>query len=109
MNKKKSTRFTFTTNGIPDDIYEILYDKSKKRILTPYIVELIRESQNTQLVLEKLASLEVKIDGISSGVTIKKEENTKALELQELQEGSVVEANDVKSKMSEEDTREIDF
>lgn len=109
MAQKKS-RITFSTADIPDDIYEILSDKADKRKLTPYIVELVETCKLNKLILSKLESIESKVDGISAGVIIRKEENSELLKSQQLKEGSVVNANAINGGIDDDDLEgEKDF
>lgn len=97
----------FTTKGIPDYIYDILNDKADKRILTPYIVELVKNQETNKIILEKLDNIETKIDSISSGVVINKKEPSRS---EELKEGTVFKAKEVKKvEVDYKDLEEKDF
>lgn len=71
VNEEKRGRMVLNAKDMPDDVYEILNEKAFKRALTPYIVEIIRDNQKYEFILEKLDNVESKIDNITLNGIIK--------------------------------------
>lgn len=71
----KRKRMTLSPRNMPDHIYKVLNEKSQKRVLTEYVVELMeyknRENELLQLLLKKIDKLEAKLEQSS---VVKKEQ-----------------------------------
>ena len=109
MNEEKRGRMVINPKDVPNDVYEILNKKASRRALTPFIVELVREKENTKLVLEKLRNIEDKIDRINSCKTVKNENYIEPVD-EALMEGVVVEnIKEVIGGIDQEDKVDYDF
>jgi len=111
VNEEKRGRMVLNAKELPDDVYKILNEKALKRVLTPYIVEIIRDNQKYKLILEKLDNIESKIDDITFNGIIKKEIGIEeTVTVDDLQEGIIVEnINEVISEIDESDIVDGDF
>lgn len=112
MVEKKRGRMVINAKDLPDDIYKILNEKASKRALTPYIIELVRQSMKTNILIEKLDEIEEKIDKITYNDEDIKENCIEKINKQneELQEGIIVKnVNEVISEVDESDIIEGDF
>jgi hypothetical protein len=111
VNEEKRGRMVLNAKELPDDVYNILNEKALKRVLTPYIVEIIRDNQKYKLILEKLDNIESKIDDITFNGIIKKEIGIEeSVTFDDLQEGIIVKnINEVISEIDESDIVDGDF
>lgn len=114
MSKEKRERMVITSRDLPDDVYEILNDKASKRALTAYIIEVVREREKTKLILEKLDSIDKKIDNISlKNVDKKNDIVIENIEEEMLTEGTILSADlsadKVDGFIDEEDKTDYDF
>ena len=112
MVEQKRGRMVVNAKELPDDVYKILNEKALKRSLTPFIIELVRESIKTKLVLERLDKIESKIDSIIYNDIVTKENCIEKIDEQngELKEGLIVQnINGVISEIDESDEIESDF
>lgn len=110
MNKEKRERMVISSKDLPDDVYEILNERASKRALTAYIIEVVRESEKTKLILEKLDSIDKKIDNISlKNIDIKNDIITENKEEEKLKEGIILSADKIEGSIDEEDKTDYDF
>ncbi|MDO6632872.1 hypothetical protein Q4580_23920 [Bacillus thuringiensis] len=102
---------------MPDDVYEILDEKSSKRNLTEYVVDLVqnqnRDQQLIRMLMDKLNSIESTLEEMKNGSIVvkpeaKKQEETKSNE-SILSEGTIVEAEVIEGGIDESDKEEMDF
>lgn len=109
MNEEKRGRMAINARELPDDVYNILNEKASKRALTPFIIELVRQKENTKLILDKLQSIEEKIIKISLGKIIKGKDSLDSVE-DVVVEGIVVEnIKEVIGGIDKEDKANYDF
>lgn len=111
MTNKKQEKMALTVANLPEDIYDVFFEYSKKRALTPFVVSLYRNSSAFDKILKRLDEIEVMITKIS-GVTSVKEFNLKNED--EIQEGSAINTisiDSINSKIDENDILgdEVDF
>jgi hypothetical protein len=110
MVETKRERMVVNAKELPDDVYDILNEKASKRALTPFIIDLVRESIKTNVLLDKLNKIESKIDSITCNNDKATEENCIEKINEEMQEGIIVEnINKVFSEVDESDIQENDF
>lgn len=122
MSDEKRSKMALNSKNMPNDVYEILNEKSKKRSLTPFIIELVQErlraekafdqlgSIENKKVFEQLSSIENKIDIILSGnFNISKSTDIDNEEENYLKEGTIIEANNVIGQIDDSDKVEIDY
>ena len=114
MVEQKRGRMVVNAKELPDDVYKILNEKALKRSLTPFIIELVRDSIKTKFVLERLDKIEFKIDSIinNNNNTVIKENFSDKIneESNELKEGLIVKnISEVISEINELDKIEGDF
>jgi len=104
---EKRKRITLNSDDMPDEVYDILNEKALKRKVTPFIIEIVQQRIKDKSILDKLITIESKLDMLASGNTIIR--NKKPQEEQSLMEGKVVHASLVISEIDEEDKTEYDF
>lgn len=112
MVEQKRGRMVVNAKELPDDVYEILNEKALKRSLTPFIIELVRESIKTKFLLERLDKIESKIDSIICNEVVVKENCIEKIdeESDDLQEGLIVKSvSEVISEFDKVDEIESDF
>ncbi len=109
MDEEKRGRMAINAKDLPDDVYKILNEKASKRALTPFIIELVRQKENTKLILDKLISIEEKIDNFTLGKMVKNQNYIEQVD-DSLMEGIVVEnINKVIGGIDKEDKVDYDF
>ncbi|MFY0127913.1 hypothetical protein ACRS52_06395 [Bacillus cytotoxicus] len=115
MEKRK--KMQLICKNMPDDVYEILDEKSSKRNLTEYVVDLVqnqnRDQQLIRMLMDKLNSIESTLEEMKDGSIVMKPEAKKQVETQSneptLSEGTVVEAEVIEGGIDESDKEEMDF
>ena len=104
---EKRKRISLNCDEMPDEVYDILNEKALRRKITPYIIEIVRKTIDDKSLIDKLDAIEAKIDSITSGNIIFNANNTEEEKL--LEEGRVVNASKVISKIDDEDKIECDY
>ncbi|MEI2536764.1 hypothetical protein [Acinetobacter baumannii] len=102
---------------MPDDVYEILDEKSSKRNLTEYVVDLVqnqnRDQQLIRMLMDKLNSIESTLVEMKNGSIFVKPEARKQgkTKINEpvLSEGTIVDAEVIEGGIDESDKEEVDF
>ena len=102
---EKRKRITLNSEDMPEDVYEILNEKALGRKVTPYIIEIVQQRIKDKSLLDKLEVIEAKIDRISYGNIIMKNN----IGEESLEEGMLVKVNDVIGEIDENDKIECDF
>ncbi|MDA2638676.1 MULTISPECIES: hypothetical protein [Bacillus] len=116
----KRRKMALGAENMPDDVYEILNEKSSSRQLTSYVVDLVQNEQRYEQLMQKLESVEKrlnllntvenKLDQLLSNgfVTIQKQTDFKGEE-PDLKEGKIINAKAVVGGIAKEDNAEVDF
>ncbi|KAA0782799.1 hypothetical protein [Bacillus sp. BPN334] len=116
----KRRKMALGAENMPDDVYEILNEKSNSRQLTSYVVELVQNEQRYEQLMQKLESVEErlnlldtvenKLDQLLSNgfVTTPKQPDLKGEE-PDLKEGKIINAKEVIGGIAKEDNEEADF
>ncbi|PEF33716.1 hypothetical protein [Bacillus wiedmannii] len=116
----KRRKMALGAENMPDDVYEILNEKSSSRQLTSYVVDLVQNEQRYEQLMQKLESVEKrlnllntvenKLDQLLSNgfVTIQKQPDFKGEE-PDLKEGKIINATEVIGGIAKEDSEEADF
>ncbi|HDW3057973.1 TPA: hypothetical protein RMI67_005877 [Bacillus cereus] len=116
----KRRKMALGAENMPDDVYEILNEKSSSRQLTSYVVDLVQNEQRYEQLMQKLESVEKrlnllntvenKLDQLLSNgfVTIQKQTDFKGEE-PDLKEGKIINATEVIGGIAKEDSEEADF
>ncbi|MDA2113108.1 hypothetical protein PDN20_28400 [Bacillus cereus] len=115
MEKRK--KMQLICKNMPDDVYEILDDKSSKRNLTEYVVDLVqnqnRDQQLIRILMDKLGNIESSLEEIKNGsIMIKPNtdlQNEKESSEPSLPEGTIIEAEVVEGGIDPSDKEEMDF
>ncbi|KAA0784335.1 hypothetical protein [Bacillus sp. BB56-3] len=115
MEKRK--KMQLVCKNMPDDVYEILNEKSSKRNLTEYVVDLVqnqsRDQQLIRMLMDKLSNIESSLEDIKNGsVMIKTNtdlQNEKESSEPFLSEGTIIEAEVVEGGIDPTDKEEMDF
>ncbi|MCQ6306385.1 hypothetical protein [Bacillus cereus] len=116
----KRRKMALGAENMPDDVYEILNEKSSSRQLTSYVVDLVQNEQRYEQLMQKLENVEKrlnllntvedKLDQLLSNgfVTIQKQTDFKGEE-PDLKEGKIINATEVIGGIAKEDSEEADF
>ncbi|MGH0944836.1 hypothetical protein ACQVTS_27255 [Bacillus mycoides] len=116
----KRRKMALGADNMPDDVYEILNEKSNSRQLTSYVVELVQNEQRYEQLMQKLESVEKrlnlldtvenKLDQLLSNrfVTTPNQTDLKGEE-PALKEGKIIDAKEVIGGIAKEDNEEVDF
>ncbi|PFS32651.1 hypothetical protein [Bacillus thuringiensis] len=116
----KRRKMALGAENMPDDVYEILNEKSNSRQLTSYVVELVQNEQRYEQLMQKLDSVEKRLNLLdkvenkldlllSNGfITTQKPTDLKDEE-PVLKEGKIINATEVIGGIAEEDNEEVDF
>ncbi|AMR06412.1 hypothetical protein [Bacillus thuringiensis] len=115
MEKRK--KMQLICKNMPDDVYEILDEKSSKRNLTEYVVDLVqnqnKDQQLIRMLMEKLNNIESTLHEMKNGSIVVKPEAEKSKETKidepVLLEGTIVEAEIIEGGIDESDKEEMDF
>lgn len=106
--------------NMPDDVYEILNEKSNSRQLTSYVVELVQNEQRYEQLMQKLDSVEKRLNLLdkvenkldlllSNGFTTTQKPTDFKDEEPVLKEGKIINAKEVIGEIAKEDNEEVDF
>ncbi|WP_426952801.1 hypothetical protein [Bacillus mycoides] len=115
MEKRK--KMQLICKNMPDDVYEILDEKSSKRNLTEYVVDLVqnqnKDQQLIRMLMDKLNNIESTLKEMKNGSIVVKSEAEKQKETKidepVLSEGTIVEAEVIEGGIDESDKEEMDF
>lgn len=107
--KNRKTRMVLNAKDMPEDVYKILSSYSQHRMLTPYIIDLVRNRESVNMLLKRLDIIENKIDNSNFKENIIKDEH-KFTHRTNITEGKVIEEiNSVKGGINPSEITEIDF
>ncbi|HEF1857346.1 MULTISPECIES: hypothetical protein [Bacillus] len=116
----KRRKMALGAENMPDDVYNILNEKSNSRQLTSYVVELVQNEQRYEQLMQKLDSVEKRLNLLdkvenkldlllSNGfITTQKLTDLKDEE-SVLKEGKIINAKEVIGGIAKEDNEEVDF
>lgn len=115
MEKRK--KMMLICKNMPDDVYEILDEKSSKRNLTEYIIDLVqnqnKDQQLIRILMDKLNNIESSLEEIKSGSIVVQPKidshEEKSINEPVLSEGTIVEAEVVEGGIDESDKEDMDF
>lgn len=109
-----------SADNMPDDVYQILNEKSNSRQLTSYVVELVQNEQRHEQLMQKLENVEKRLKPLDTVenkleqllangfVTTTKQTDLKGEE-PALKEGKIINAKEVLGGIAKEDNEETDF
>ncbi|WP_242250242.1 hypothetical protein [Bacillus cereus group sp. BfR-BA-01324] len=114
---EKRNKMMLICKNMPDDVYEILDEKSSKRNLTEYVVDLVqnqnRDQQLIRILMDKLNNIESSLEEIKNGSILVQSptDSHKEKEINEpiLSEGTIVEAEVVEGGIDASDKEDMDF
>jgi len=116
----KRRKMALGADNMPDDVYQILNEKSNSRQLTSFVVELVQNEQRYEQLMKKLDSVEKRLNLLdtvenkldlllSNGFVPTPKQLEPKGEEPRLQEGKILSIKEVVGGMDKEDSEEMDF
>jgi hypothetical protein len=112
---EKRNKMAINSKDLPDDIYEVFKDKASKHALTSYIINLYRDGQRAELIINKLDSMDEKLNKLDiiekkfDNISIEQSIDNNTEDAEKLEEGTIMQVGSVIGSFDDEDLNGDDF